>query len=1135
MLLLNEISYRLVPQKDLVTTLRSLPKEDCTFDYEAYNTRDGKLSLEPWDEDTHPFLFSVCTLSNPENTIKVFQIGKLSETEKSALHEFITSRRTWSFNCKYESAITSKLMGRFVFFDDVQCLYKIDGRFINGLSLKTGTSQLMGVPVWSDATWETHDALKAVIEKIQATWVKKRKTTELLAAFLEGDVRRAYRLIEGKLEARIEMSDTEAEFYNLLIKVKPYMTPQLVLDALVNSRFDACKITLKDVAPEIVERYAAYDAYATACCYDKLYSSCKDQYVYYIKQSHLAMLMEAYGMTRDLKRESEIEAHYKEQILQYMKKILRIRQFSDLLKVEYVVREINPASGRMKNMPYSKIGLDIEDSVKIDNAADYECLKENYYNYAATHKDTVKIFYDALFSSEKAQSAVMVYHIKKLLVQVEGFTETVNGQEMHRARNMSYETDEAFLTEIRSYVESRRAAAKAALNAKTGGSKNFYSKADLERLNIAEDDPLYAEFRKWDKMSYNMKITIEEALSLTIAPAGEKTKDEDRNATTEDIRLSLRKENLEILYSALSECAGMKVDVPWEEMEWEMQLVFCCKMLKKLDKALNSYILGRVGRERVRKCAFGGSLLEVPIRTLGGQGNLFQTSFSDCSADTKRWRSPIHAIPRGCELSELIVPRLMDSILVHYDYCWHKDTVLCIRDMATDLRWEHKTIEELYNNPSNYTVCSCDIQSDYYIKPPVVRGTIKDVRKVRKESKLLELTLTNGFKLRLTKEHNLYKKDYVKTKASDLVVGDRLITLKGNKPQPTSSKGKRIVSIEEVAYADWVYTIEIAEDHHNYFVVASDDGSEMILSSNSQSEVRVIAALAQERELLNMFRDNPKADVHRLMASRVWNKDPKLVTPEERRASKGMVFGTLYGMSLESTAAGYFDSNITVARDVRDKFFSTYPKIVPWCEAQHKQIERYKYVNTIFGDKIWIEAKSRGELHRRSQNYPVQSSSSSIAGYGIWNVWEHCRNEKIEAIPQCFIHDSSDWDVKLPHLIKFIKAVNKCAVDDLAKQFSIPMKIDFEIGVNLNFTMHIENPEFAENGVRFEFVCPEVFYPRLIERLSLAYAVESSIAKEEEETESWANIFVTKRPYSMYINRPIKIFSGDIVLTPKFA
>jgi len=272
------------------------------------------------------------------------------------------------------------------------------------------------------------------------------------------------------------------------------MTPQLILNALTASKFNASKITLKNVTPEIVERYAAYDAYATACCYDKLYPSCKDQYMYYIKQSHLAMLMESYGMTRDLMRESELEEHYKGQILYYLKKMLKIPQFSDLLKINYTVREINPASGRLKQMPYSKIGLDLEDSIKIDNATDYEDLKENYYNYAATKADKIRVFYDALFSSKKAETAVIVYHIKKLLVQVEGFTEMVGDQEMHKARNMNCDTDDSFLNEIIEYVESRRTTAKADLDAHPDGSKT-------------EDDPRFAEYKKWDKMLYNMKLS----------------------------------------------------------------------------------------------------------------------------------------------------------------------------------------------------------------------------------------------------------------------------------------------------------------------------------------------------------------------------------------------------------------------------------------------------------------------------------------------------------------------------------------------------------------------------------------------------------------------------------------------------
>jgi DNA polymerase I-like protein with 3'-5' exonuclease and polymerase domains len=964
----NEIKYALIPPTQFIAELKNYSWKKIFIDYETYNEVSGSsFAVEPWMEGTKPFMFSICGMENftvAENSLKVFIFNELTSEQKQVFREFLEQREVWSFNCKFEIAVTWKLLGgKPVLFQDVQTLFKIDGRFINNLSLKKGSELLLKIPTWADSTWDTLNALQYLAEKVQKSYILKGKHTELTGAAVKGDVRKIYAFLEALTVNKKKLSKPETEMIRWFWNAKDNLTPKLVLRSLIKAKFNPEKISLRDVPLNVVAQYCAYDSYVTAHCYASLWNTCKESYDIYIRQSWLAMMMEAYGMTRDLNRELEIEDVYKEKILYYIKEIFKIPAFADLLELGgKPENDEESESSKVESKEY--VGLSFEDKQFIQDATDVELIKKKYWNFNGRGK-SLSNFYNALLSSPKAKQAIQAYHIQKFIVQLEDFTEIIDGTEYSIAKRLKWNTMEQIIPLALKHIETKVASTRATLREYVGTDSfnrwsTFEDLKGREGIDTETLETLSEQYIKWEQRKYKFRECLQEAKDLRIAQD-----DKDPRVFIE-VTKSLKKENLELLFNALAICADLSPDVKWEEMPWEMRLVFCCKVLKKLDKALTSWVKGKMGRDRVRSCNFGKTLSDVPNRCTEGSGNLFQPSFNDCSADTKRWKSPIHAIPRSSEIAEMCVPRKRDSLLLHYDY--------------------------------------------------------------------------------------------------------------------------------------------------------------------GQAEVRIIARLADEKALLALFKDNPDADVHRLMASRAFDKKPEKISDEERRASKGITFGILYGQSLETLAENVFKGNMSTAKDVYSKFFDAFPEIKRWCHEQHVAIQQKGYVKTIFGDRLWINAHSKGELLRRSQNYPVQSSSSTLAGYGIWKVYEECQRKNIEAIPQCFIHDSSDWDVRGKDLIPFIQAVEKCAVNDLASRYNIPMKIDFGIGINLNFMLTIIDPVKTSSGLKFNFKCAEIFYSQIIKRLQLNHEIKIEIFSTKIFRQSWGDLFKLKQPFSLYINQDITIYEGSIEL-----
>lgn len=299
----------------------------------------------------------------------------------------------------------------------------------------------------------------------------------------------------------------------------------------------------------------------------------------------------------------------------------------------------------------------------------------------------------------------------------------------------------------------------------------------------------------------------------------------------------------------------------------------------------------------------------------------------------------------------------------------------------------------------------------------------------------------------------------------------------------------------------------------------------------SQSEIRVIAYMAGETELLKQFRENPKMDVHRTIAGFVWRKNPKDITDGERRYSKMAVFSILFGKSEHNFAIDFLRGDIVLAKLIFTNFYTAFPGIKKWCEDQNKRVKELGYVETLFGDKIKVESQTSNRAARISQNAPVQSSSSSLAALGIWDTWELCQLNQIEAVPNCFTHDSGDWEVNLSHLIRFFNCLNQASVVNLTNKYGVPIKMDFEIGICQNFMLEIKDLNIIGNSCTFEFECAEIFFDKIINKLKEYWKVDLNITKEEIRKESMNELFMTKRAYSMYIGKPIKYLKGNLSLS----
>lgn len=172
---------------------------------------------------------------------------------------------------------------------------------------------------------------------------------------------------------------------------------------------------------------------------------------------------------------------------------------------------------------------------------------------------------------------------------------------------------------------------------------------------------------------------------------------------------------------------------------------------------------------------------------------------------------------------------------------------------------------------------------------------------------------------------------------------------------------------------------EYGEDVRNAFV--APEGSILMAFDYSQIEMRVLAALAEDENLEEIFRSG--ADVHTSVASRVFKVPEDEVTKEMRRRAKVINFGIVYGMGVNALKDNLGGTRAE-AQEFYDNYFVTFPKIAHYFEEVKARAKKDGYTTTYFGRRRnFAGLKSsipyiRAAAERMAMNAPLQGTAADI-------------------------------------------------------------------------------------------------------------------------------------------------------------
>jgi DNA polymerase-1 len=230
--------------------------------------------------------------------------------------------------------------------------------------------------------------------------------------------------------------------------------------------------------------------------------------------------------------------------------------------------------------------------------------------------------------------------------------------------------------------------------------------------------------------------------------------------------------------------------------------------------------------------------------------------------------------------------------------------------------------------------------------------------------------------------------------------------------------------------------------------VASDKDHVLLSADYSQIELRLMAHLSKDANMIGAFRNNE--DIHSATAGKIYNVRPENVTDEMRRKAKTANFGIIYGISAFGLSQRLNISRAE-AKKLIDSYFSSYSKVKEYMEKSIEMAKKKGYAETIFGRRRYLKdinsanALIRGMAERNAINTPLQGSAADIIKLAMVNIYKRL-SERYRTRMILQVHDELIFDVYKPELEE-IKKLVKYEMEN-AVRLEIPVITDIGVGEN---------------------------------------------------------------------------------------
>lgn len=224
-------------------------------------------------------------------------------------------------------------------------------------------------------------------------------------------------------------------------------------------------------------------------------------------------------------------------------------------------------------------------------------------------------------------------------------------------------------------------------------------------------------------------------------------------------------------------------------------------------------------------------------------------------------------------------------------------------------------------------------------------------------------------------------------------------------------------------------------------------GNVLISADYSQIELRILAHLSDDKNLIDAFRSGQ--DIHSKTAREVFHLvESEVLSPQQRRVGKTINFGIVYGMSGFRLAR---DLGISVkeASEYIDGYFRRYSSVKEYFGHLEECVEAGTPVTTLFGRKRFVDemngtGRDPGFVKRAALNAPIQGSAADIIKLAMIQMELRIRENALPLQMLMQIHDELVFECGLEHGAHMLEVVKETM--EQVVSLSVPLVVDVRTG-----------------------------------------------------------------------------------------
>jgi len=242
----------------------------------------------------------------------------------------------------------------------------------------------------------------------------------------------------------------------------------------------------------------------------------------------------------------------------------------------------------------------------------------------------------------------------------------------------------------------------------------------------------------------------------------------------------------------------------------------------------------------------------------------------------------------------------------------------------------------------------------------------------------------------------------------------------------------------------------VGERIRDAFTVPS--GKVLLSCDYSQIEMRVLAILSGDKELLRIFKEG--SDVHTSVASKVFRVDPEMVTKDMRRRAKVINFGIVYGMGVTALQRSLGGTR-QEAQTFYDEYLGAFPGAAKFMEDTIQSAKRLGYTTTLFGRRRMLRdirshlpfVRTMGE--RAAMNAPIQGTAADLMKIAMRRADEALEKKKLrdDASLLLQVHDELIFEVNEdPTMLKKVGTTIRESLEGVYADSPIPLSVTSKVG-----------------------------------------------------------------------------------------